>query len=143
MVKLRLTREIGIKFRGARTAVRALSVVVMPALAMLTLCCSMTSWMACGGCRIARVMRRPHCVRERLSVRTVLRCVLQNGNGALQARKIINTMIVVAAPPLTVRSPSSILSNSSMQQMPRSASTSAPPSKTSSCAGNALFIRNI
>jgi hypothetical protein len=31
------------------TAVRAFSVVVMPALAMLTLCCSITSWMACGG----------------------------------------------------------------------------------------------
>lgn len=53
---------------AARTEVRALSVVVMPALAMETVCCSITSWMA-------------------------------------------------------VRSLSSILSNSSMQQMPMSANT--------------------
>ena len=56
---------------------RALSVVVMPALAIETVCCSITSWIA-------------------------------------------------------VRSASSILSNSSMQQIPLSASTSAPPSRTSS-----------
>ena len=62
---------------AARTAVRVLRVVVMPALAILTVCCSITSWMA-------------------------------------------------------VRSPSSILSNSSMQQMPLSARTSAPPSSTNS-----------
>jgi len=30
------------------TAVRAFRVVVIPALAMLTLCCSITSWMACN-----------------------------------------------------------------------------------------------
>mmetsp|Transcript_6381 Transcript_6381/g.13925 ORF Transcript_6381/g.13925 Transcript_6381/m.13925 type:complete len:253 (-) Transcript_6381:1012-1770(-) len=62
---------------AARTDVRALSVVVMPALAIETVCCSITSWIA-------------------------------------------------------VRSLSSILSNSSMQQMPMSASTSAPPSRTKS-----------
>ena len=62
-------------FAAASTAVRALSVVVIPALAMDTVCCSITSWIA-------------------------------------------------------VRSLSSILSNSSMQQMPLSASTSAPPSRT-------------
>jgi hypothetical protein len=37
---------------------------------------------------------------------------------------------------MAVRSPSSILSNSSMQQMPLSASTSAPPSST--CAPRVL-----
>jgi hypothetical protein len=61
---------------AARTEVLALSVVVMPALAMETVCCSITSWMA-------------------------------------------------------VRSLSSILSNSSMQQMPMSASTCSGARKDS------------
>uniref|UniRef100_A0A7C9ELW2 Uncharacterized protein n=1 Tax=Opuntia streptacantha TaxID=393608 RepID=A0A7C9ELW2_OPUST len=60
---------------AARTAVLAFSEVVIPALAMLTVCCSITSCIA-------------------------------------------------------VRSDSSILSNSSMAQIPISASTSAPPSRT-------------
>eukprot|EP00733_Pompholyxophrys_punicea_P002157 Pompholyxophrys_punicea_v1_NODE_1490_length_688_cov_3.650869.p2 type:complete len:103 gc:universal NODE_1490_length_688_cov_3.650869:318-626(+) len=76
-VSLRLYR-LRTGFAAAKTAVRALRVVVMPAFAMETVCCSITSWMA-------------------------------------------------------VRSPSSILSNSSMQHTPISARTSAPPFNTSSC----------
>mmetsp|Transcript_63592 Transcript_63592/g.201109 ORF Transcript_63592/g.201109 Transcript_63592/m.201109 type:complete len:286 (-) Transcript_63592:1146-2003(-) len=75
-VLLRFHREKA-GLAAASTAVRAFREVVMPALAMDTVCCSITSWMA-------------------------------------------------------VRSLSSILSNSSMQQMPLSASTSAPPSSTNS-----------
>ena len=72
-------------FADASTAVRALRVQMMPALAMDTVCCSMTS------CRMLRVL-------------------------------------------------SFILSNSSMQQMPRSLNTSAPDSRMSSLVSGSFVM---
>lgn len=138
---------------AARMVVRVLSVVVIPALAMLTVCCSITCgcnvwiveyraayWICGAACQLLYAVRCAEIGELALppsdalpwwpaaDTRKAWRCAVAL-DGALPVK---GSCQPVPTSWMLVRSASSILSNSSMQQMPRSASTSAPPSSTSS-----------
>ncbi len=123
----------------ASTLVRALRVLMMPAFATLTVCCSITSWSCAAHRRVHRHDGRPPCVCVR-ELRHNVHFVwplpsshISTESGLDAATQPLASLLAYnnwAGQHTMERALSDILSNSSMQQTPWSLSTSAPLSNT-------------